>query len=151
MSDQWLLLDASCLIVLYQIDELDFLRSFPNLITTPQVAEEYEIPLPPFIEIKTPKESTFALTAEILDRGEASLIALALDFEKENTLVLDDLKARKYAQSLGLNRIGTLGLIAKAHKEKKIQNGMALIEKIQTTDFRISEKIVEQIRRELDS
>jgi len=45
-----------------------------------------------------------------LDKGEASAIALALEIQ-DSTLILDDFKARKVAEKLGLKITGTLGLM----------------------------------------
>lgn len=77
--------------------------------------------------------------AEIVDEGEASAIALGLENE-ECLLILDDIRARKYAKSLSMEVTGTIGIIAKAQKQGKINNAVELIEKIQATNFRLSEK-----------
>jgi predicted nucleic acid-binding protein len=65
------------------------------------------------------------------------------------TLILDDLRARKYAKKINLNVIGTIGIIAKAETRGIISRGMTLIEKIQHTNFRLSEKILEEIKKYL--
>jgi predicted nucleic acid-binding protein len=48
-----------------------------------------------------------------IDKGESSAIALALE-TPQSTIILDDFKARKIAEKLGLNVTGTLGVIIKA-------------------------------------
>ena len=79
--------------------------------------------------------------------GEASSISLALESENDCLLLIDDLRARKFAKSLGLQVLGTLGLIAKAQKEGKIESGIILIEKIQETNFRLSSSIINEIKK----
>ncbi len=58
----------------------------------------------------------------IVDRGEASALALAKEVELP-LLIIDDLKARKLAAKLNLKYTGTIGVI---HKAKQ----MGVIEKI---------------------
>ena len=75
--------DASCLILLEKINELELLHKlFGIIITTPEVATEFGLPLPSWIEIKTPFNKNYQLIIQSsLDIGEASAIALAVDFE----------------------------------------------------------------------
>lgn len=79
-----------------------------------------------------------------VDRGEASAIALAAEFE-DVTLVLDDLKARKLALKLKLKTTGVLGVIHKAKQMSIIPNVKPLIDKLLMTNFRISNNIVDEI------
>src|SRR5690606_12673734 len=79
-----------------------------------------------------------------LDIGEASAITLALELDSV-LLVLDDYKARKIAQKSGLNITGTLGLFLKAKNANIISSVRPLLEKIQSTNFRYSQKVFEQI------
>lgn len=48
-----------------------------------------------------------------IDKGESSAIALALE-TPGSTVILDDYKARKIADQLGINFTGTIGVIIKA-------------------------------------
>ncbi|HWB04442.1 MAG TPA: DUF3368 domain-containing protein [Verrucomicrobiales bacterium] len=50
-----------------------------------------------------------------IDRGEAAVIQTALD-EAHDTVILDDLKARRIAKLLGLNVTGTLGILVQAKR-----------------------------------
>lgn len=52
------------------------------------------------------------LSAQI-DMGEAAVIQTALD-EAHDAVILDDLKARRIAQTLGLQVTGTLGILLQA-------------------------------------
>jgi len=48
-----------------------------------------------------------------IDKGESSAIALALE-TPESTVILDDYRARKIAEQLGVNYTGTIGVIIRA-------------------------------------
>lgn len=64
--------------------------------------------------VKEPKDVHYQKILEIdLDKGEASAIALSLDFD-DAIIIIDDLKARKIAEKLNLKYSGTFGLILKA-------------------------------------
>ncbi|HYK76358.1 MAG TPA: DUF3368 domain-containing protein [Daejeonella sp.] len=84
-----------------------------------------------------------------IDRGEASAMALAIESEN-SLLILDDLKARKLAAKLNLNYTGTLGIILKAKREGLLSSIRPILEKIQMTNFRFSDKILNEILKEAD-
>jgi predicted nucleic acid-binding protein len=55
------------------------------------------------------------LLASQIDLGEASVIQPALD-EGSDTVILDELKARRLATAVGLHVTGTLGLLVQARR-----------------------------------
>ena len=134
--------DTSCLILLEKIGELNLLQKlFGLIITTPEVVEEYGLPLPSWIEIKTPLDKKYQSIIEAsVDKGEASAIALAVEFDN-CLLIIDDLKGRRFANQLGLTFTGTLGVIVDAKLAGIIPSVKPLIEKIKQTNFRVSENI----------
>lgn len=141
--------DTSCLIILSKIDELDLLQKlYGTIITTQDVASEFEEILPDWIVIENAKDKYHQRILELqIDKGESSAIALAL--EKENsTLILDDFKARKVAANLGLRYTGTIGIIIKAKMNGIIPSIKPLLEKITATNFRISSEIKLQALKE---
>ncbi len=90
--------DASCLILLDKIDALQVLQSvYGSIVTIHEVASEFGRDLPSWIQIADPADKEHLKTIEqTLDKGEASAIALALEFE-DCLLIIDELKGRKYA------------------------------------------------------
>ena len=149
-SSPVIIADTSCLIILNKIGELDLLkRLFTQVIITPKIAEEYRHDLPAWVTIASPNEKSYRAIAEILDEGEASAIALALE-SGNSRLILDDIRARRYAKRLNLSVTGTLGIIALAQKEGIISSALDLVEKIQKTNFRLSERVLERIKQELN-
>lgn len=145
MRDALVIADSSCLILLAKIEELEILRSvYKRIFITKEIAGEFGGELPEWIEVKEIENKTLqSLFEEILDLGEAS--ALTLAFETQDcTVVLDDLKARKTAAKLNIKVTGTIGVIVKAKTENKIPSAKAVFEKILETDFRISDRILNE-------
>jgi predicted nucleic acid-binding protein len=140
--------DTSTLIIFQKIDEFDLLKkAYGNLITTPEVVEEYGDVLPDWIEIKEVGDQKYQDFLETqVDYGEASAIALASEFD-DVLLLLDDLKARKLARQLNFKITGTLGIIQKAKQLSLIDRVKPLIDKLLLTDFRISDNIIEEVLR----
>jgi predicted nucleic acid-binding protein len=141
---RYVIADASVLIVLDKIEQLDLLKGvYHDIYTTPEVAIEFGNPLPDWIIIESVKDKKYQKVIEMqVDKGEASAIALAMEHE-DSLLILDDLRARKLASRLGLIFTGTLGVINKAKSIGVIDKIKPLIEKLKFTDFRISDKVVE--------
>ena len=100
------------------------------------------VPLPEWIKVKSAQQSSaLEVLNQFLDKGEASAISLVLE-NTDSLIILDDLKARKVANSLRINITGTLGVIVKAHKRNLISDLNNIIDRLKATDFRISETII---------
>ncbi len=133
--------DTSTLLLFHKIETLDLLQKvYGELITTPEIAEEFGEKLPVWIKIQSVSDKKYLEFIETqVDSGEASVIALAKEFD-DTLLILDDLKARKLAARLNLKITGTLGIIHKAKQMLIIEKVKPVIDKLLKTDFRISEK-----------
>lgn len=138
--------DTSTLILFHSIDELNLLRKvYGDLITTPEVAEEFGEKMPDWIKIQEVSDRKYQDFLETqVDLGEASAIALATEYE-DVLLILDDLKARKLATRLKFKITGALGIIHKAKQLSIIDKVKPLINKLLATDFRIAENIIQEI------
>lgn len=140
--------DTSCLILLDKIGELDLLKKlFKTVTITPEIAKEYNLPLPNWLVLESPTNKTYQLILEAsLDKGESSAIALGL--EKTNSLlIMDDLKGRKFAEKLGLKITGTLGILIIAKRQSLISSVKPALEKIKETDFRFSKNLEKSLLR----
>jgi predicted nucleic acid-binding protein len=137
--------DTSCLIILTNIGELELLHKlYGQIVTTIEIAIEYGESLPEWVEIVSVVDKTKQQLLELqIDKGESSAIALALEIPN-SVIILDDNKARKIANQLGLNYTGTIGVIVKAKLKGLIPSIKPIIEKIKQTDFRISAEIETQ-------
>lgn len=138
--------DSSTLILFDKIDEFSLLQKvYGELITTPEVAEEFGENLPNWIKIRSVSDKKYQKFLETqVDTGEASAIALAVEFD-DVLLLLDDLKARKLANQLNFKITGTLGVIHKAKQMSIIEKVTPLIDKLLNTDFRIADNIIKEI------
>lgn len=138
--------DTSVLVVLHKIDELNILdKVYSEIITTPEVAEDFGEKLPEWIKIQSVTDKKYQKLLETqIDYGEASAIALASEIE-DVLLLLDDLKARKLVHQLNFSYTGVLGVIHKAKELSIIPKVKPLIKKILKTDFHISNKIIEEL------
>ncbi len=67
-----------------------------------------------------------------------------------SVVILDDYKARKIAERLGITFTGTIGVIIKAKLNGIIPSVKPLLEKIKRTDFRLSAEIETQALKEAD-
>ncbi|SRR5258706_2838883 len=138
--------DTSCLVVLDKINELELLQKiYSEVITTPEVKSEFRNPLPNWIKIQSPKN--IALQDELeskVDKGEASAIALGVE-TSDCVVILDDLKARKVAESLRLNFTGTLGLLVKAKEVGIISAVRPLLIKLHSVGLRFSKEVEREI------
>lgn len=134
--------DTSCLIILSKIGELDLLHKvYGKITTTTDVADEYGEPIPDWITISELKDKSKQQLLEFqIDKGESSALALAMEMP-ECTIILDDYKARKVAERLGLNYTGTIGIIIKAKLKGVIPSIKPFLTKIRQTDFHISRKL----------
>ncbi|MFI5149883.1 MAG: DUF3368 domain-containing protein [Bacteroidia bacterium] len=56
-------------------------------------------------------------------------------------MILDDYKARKIAEKLGLSITGTLGVIVKAKKNGIIESVKPILIELKGTNFRISSEL----------
>jgi predicted nucleic acid-binding protein len=134
--------DTSCLILLSKINELDLLQKiYGNVFITQIIAEEFGEQLPEWIIIEQVNDLNKQKLLELqIDKGEASAMTLALE-NINSTIIIDDYKARKIAEQLGINFTGTFGILLKAKNMQLIPLIKPILDKIKNTNFRISEEL----------
>lgn len=142
---------------LYRLGQLDWLREFYGRIIVPTaVADELEVGrqlslrLPElaalsWIEIRAPSAPMPAFPS-FIHRGEAEVIVLA-QAANAALLIIDDLMARSYAQSLGLRCTGTLGVILRAKREQRIMAVEPVLTKLQAEGFYLSPATLAEVLR----
>jgi predicted nucleic acid-binding protein len=141
--------DTACLILFDKIGELDILRKlFKTIFITTKIPEEFKKKTPDWISIKDPTIlSNIDVYSKIVDLGEASAIALSKE-TKNSVLILDDLKARRLAEALELKFTGSIGILILAKRKGLIEDVDQLIMKIQETNFRLTNTIIDKLREE---
>ena len=140
--------DTSCLIILSKIGYLEVLQAlFGEVLISREVKDEFGEDLPDWIIVK--KVASRHIERILLlnvDEGEASAMALYLEQQSEDVLlVIDERKGRLVAQDLGIKIIGTIGIIIKAKEKGIITNLSEIIERLEQTDFRLSPKLKQQL------
>jgi hypothetical protein len=112
--------DASPLIALQQIGQLRLLHAlFGEVIVPPAVKLETQpsVPSVPWIVERRPSQPIAPLELRMsLGAGESEALALAVEM-RTGRLLVDERAARHAAQALGLNVIGTLGVLLAAKRE----------------------------------
>ncbi|MCF7964615.1 MAG: DUF3368 domain-containing protein [Methylobacter tundripaludum] len=117
-----IVLNTSPIIFLSKVDSLKLLAEVSDEIYTPAavVNELHEVTPPPFIKAATLSAVGAAYVQGALGRlhqGELEAIILAQEIAADY-VVLDDLLARRKAQSLAVDVIGTVGLLLLLEKRK---------------------------------
>ena len=139
--------NSTCLIALERIGQLELLpRLFSHLMIPPVVGAEFGHSHS-WLEIREPQNrSLVAVLRMQVDEGEAEALALALEVP-EAELVLDDKKARQLAGRLGLNVIGTIGLLLRAKKMGVVSRIGPLLDALQHVGFRLGEGVLHDALR----
>jgi predicted nucleic acid-binding protein len=132
--------NSSCLIALDNIGKLTILRDmYGAIFITEEVAAEFGKRLENWITIRHVQDRNVLRSLHnIVDLGEASTIALAFEF-KDCVLILDDLRARKVANNLGLRYTGLLGILPKAKQRGLISSVSETLKQLRLVKFRISQ------------
>ena len=144
MSNALYVVNSSPLIVFERVGHFDLLRALmPQVCIPPAVRREvFGAKTPPEWIEERPLTQPLAsqILASRLGSGEREPIALALEI-KPTWLVIDDLAARRLAQSLGIAIIGSLGLLLSAKERRLIAAVRPLMEALQSDEFHISEQL----------
>ena len=143
--------DTSPLIALKHAELLEKLNLiFQRVVVSPRVMQELSVKEKEyfqglsFISVEEPRDRRLVLVLKALvDEGEAEAIALAL--EKNSSLIIDDLKGRKVARRLGLEIIGTLGLLKVMKLKGIIRKVKPFIERLREKGFYISDDLINKL------
>lgn len=137
--------DTSSLIILNKINALDLLNKiYSNVIITNYIQLELNEAIPSWISV----ELTYNIDQSFLKNfnlglGETSIIINAI--KNNGFLILDDLKARKIATTLSLRYTGSIEILIIAKELKLIDSVKYYLEKIQETNFRLSDALINKI------
>lgn len=84
-----------------------------------------------------------------LGPGESSVLAYAYG-NSGTVAVLDDLAARRCAESLGLPLLGTLGLVLRARKSGIIPSAFSAISQLKSNGMYLSDRVINQVLELVD-
>ena len=151
--------NSSVIIALTKVCSLDLLEKlFGKVIVPEAVWEETTVEGKPgrekilrveFIHVeKAGDRRLVALLEEFVDKGEAEAIVKALELNAD-LLLVDDRDARGLAKRLGLQVMGTLGVLALAKYKGLIPEAKPIVDELLKKGFWISRRILEEFLREL--
>jgi len=128
------------LVALYSLDRLDLLRDLFGIVWLPSAVESeflavdnvarkkalLDVDWLQAVALSNPRH---ALTYTGLDRGEAEVLALAVE-HKARLVVMDERRGRRYAHRLGLPLTGTLGVLLLAKEDGLITAVAPLLQRL---------------------
>jgi predicted nucleic acid-binding protein len=140
--------NTSCLIALDNIGMIYILKNlYDKIIISKEVSHEFGKPVEDWIIIKQVKNRNYLkILNALVDLGEASTIALALEITDALT-ILDDSKARKLAKNLGVKYTGLLGILLKAKEKNVISSVKDVLLKLKSANFFINDAIEKEVLR----
>jgi predicted nucleic acid-binding protein len=153
-----IVINTSPLIALGQMQLFDVAAQMPFRFVCPsEVAAEiasgqakgYAVSLPKWLEVLSLDAPLSPLAAATLDAGEAAVIQLALE-QNIKIVCIDDLKGRRAAVAVGLQVVGSLGLIGKAKTLGLINSARPYIEQARSAGIYYHLKLVEAFLESLD-
>lgn len=119
--------DAGPIIHLGEIGSLELLSVLDRLVVPETVFREVEAGGTPSqldaLEFDVVRSDTDAVDATKLDPGETAALAIAL--ERDGVLLTDDLAAREHASDRGVEVHGSIGVIALASAEGRLDRDAA--------------------------
>ena len=145
-----IVINTGPLILLDKLNALDVAERLPvTFVSPPAVREELiagtssgHIKVdPPWLEIRKLRSPISPLADFSLDRGEAEVIQLALDYSIPD-VCLDDLRGRKLAKALGLNVTGLLGLLGRARNLGIVHRLTPLTDRLVEVGGRYSTRVI---------
>ncbi len=139
--------NSSPIILLSKVGRLHVLQALYNEIVIPEAVYKevfevrQEIEKPEWIKVeKISDKSTGRFLMSSLGPGESEAIVLALE-SKSDLLLLDDYRARNYANSVGLKITGTAGILVDARDKGIIDKVKEVLDALIKSDYRISESL----------
>lgn len=140
--------NSSCLMALDLVSRFDLLRGLYGTVLVPQaVSYEYGGGLPQWVSVGIIQNQGMTRTLQLgLGAGESEAIVLASE-RSAARLILDDKKARRTAQQLGLPITGTLAVLLRAKQHGLIPNLRDVLDDLAAADFRISDALTEDALR----
>ena len=150
MSDIWVV-NASPIIVLAKVDRLHLLNSLCREVLVPEAVIAEVLAGPPSDPACQTLQRGWALTVAPqtiplgllewgLGTGETAVLAVALE-RRPATAVLDDAAARTCAKALGIEVIGTLGVVLRAKKKAIIPSAAEVLKALRTAGLHLDEEV----------
>ena len=148
--------NTSPLLYLYRIDGIEWLPKLFDDIWIPEAVKNelqagrskgYDVPSPDdysWLNIVNPKSTPSELLALDLGAGEIAAMALALE-NSDRVVLLDDMLARRTAQTAGLQVWGTLKVLLEAKSQNLIEKIEPHVAKLSDSGMWVSAEVKQRI------
>lgn len=151
MADKYWVVNASPLIALAKIGKLELLLGPSRILVIPEAVAEEILVGPPQDPARVALTGGFGGTPKAVDvspeviawglgRGESAVLCLAARCCA--TAILDDRDARRAAKTMGLNALGTLGVVLRARAEGRIESASVTLRALQHQGMRLDDRLV---------
>jgi len=142
------IIDTSSLIALERINLLEMLcRIYKDVIVPESVVKEFGNLALPCVSIRKVDLSLSKLLTTDLNLGKGEADAMALASHLGLNVVIDDLKARKVAENMGLKITGTIGVLVKAEKVGLITSAYEKMKELRDKGFYVAEELLLDLSR----
>ncbi len=141
-----IIIDTSSLIALGSINLLQILcKIYKEVVVPESVIKEFGNLSLSCLSIRKVESNLLKLliTDLNLGKGEADVIALAS--QTGIKVIIDDLKARRAAENMGLKLTGTIGVLLKAERSGLITSAHEKVRELKEKGFYVSEQLLEDI------
>lgn len=161
-----IVINTSPLLALAACGQMELLRRLhPRVVVPPAVITELErgqagtdssagtdslaleAERPAWLEIVALSSPPSPLLEAYLDRGEAAVIALAVE-QGIQRVVIDERRGRAVARTMGLEVVGSIGVLLRAKREGFIAEVKPSIDAMQAQGIWLSERLLEFALRE---
>ncbi len=153
MQEKPVIVNNTPLVALWSLDQLSLLRElYTEIWIPPAVRTEFleieaivrqaSLDNAPWIKTVRLPHSQRAVYAG-LHHGEASVLALAEEYNAR-LVIIDELKARRYAQRIGLQVTGTIGVLLLAKERGLIDAIKPLIMELRTRGLYLSSVLIDK-------
>ena len=147
MSDQ-AIVDTSVLIALEKINTVDILcKIYSSIILPEAVISEFGAPPIDCYSVEKVTSPMVKLFRRDLNLGKGEAESIALASETGLILILDDLKARKVAETLDLKITGTIGVLLKAENLSLIRSAYDKAKELKDKGFFVSDKLLKDLSK----
>ncbi|HEX2643847.1 MAG TPA: DUF3368 domain-containing protein [Thermoanaerobaculia bacterium] len=155
MPDGPVVLNNTPLVALWSIGRLDLLRELFGEVIIPLAVEAEFLAIDRSVREKSLADAPWVRTVGLaqprralafagLDQGEAEVLALAEERDAR-LVVLDERKARRFAERLELPLTGTLGLLLSAKETGLIDSVALLIDSIRDAGLYLRNDLVRRV------
>jgi len=139
--------DTSVLIALEKLNALQLLCKVYSQVWVPEAVKREFGPISlPCVAAKNTKGKLAHLLINDLNLGAGEAEVISIASENNLTVMIDDMRARKVAENMGLSVTGTVGFLLKAKRLNLIESAFEKAQELRRLGFYISDSLLGEIQ-----